>query len=137
MRLNDGRALPNFVYQALSGQPITVYGEGKQTRSFCYVSDLIDGIFRLSQSDEHFPTNIGNPAELTILEFAERIRAEFPNAPKIIYESLPEDDPKRRRPDISKAKRLLGWEPKVSLEEGLRHTLKYFKEEYAKMTHTR
>jgi len=137
MRLNDGRALPNFVYQALSGQPITVYGEGKQTRSFCYVSDLIDGIFRLSQSNEHFPTNIGNPTELTILEFAERIREEFPNAPKIIYEPLPEDDPKQRRPDISKAKRLLGWEPKVSLEEGLRHTLKYFKEQYEKMTHTR
>ena len=137
MRLNDGRALPNFVYQALSGQPITVYGEGKQTRSFCYVSDLIDGIFRLSQSNERFPTNIGNPVELTILEFAERIREEFPNAPKIVYEPLPEDDPKQRRPDISKAKRLLGWEPKVSLEEGLRHTLKYFKEQYAKMTHAR
>jgi dTDP-glucose 4,6-dehydratase len=137
MRLNDGRALPNFVYQALSGQPITVYGEGKQTRSFCYVSDLIDGIYRLSQSDEHFPTNIGNPAELTILEFAELIRAEFPSAPKIIYEPLPEDDPKQRRPDISKAKRLLGWEPKVSLEEGLRHTLKYFKEQYAKLTQGR
>jgi len=137
MRLNDGRALPNFVYQALSGQPITVYGEGKQTRSFCYVSDLIDGIFRLCQSNERFPTNIGNPVELTILEFAERIREEFPNAPKIVYEPLPEDDPKQRRPDISKAKRLLGWEPKVSLEEGLRHTLKYFKEQYAKMTHAR
>jgi len=137
MRLNDGRALPNFVYQALSGQPITVYGEGKQTRSFCYVTDLIDGIFRLSQSNERFPTNIGNPVELTILEFAERIRAEFPNAPKIIYEPLPEDDPKQRRPDISKAKKLLGWEPKVSLEEGLRHTLKYFKEQYAEMTRAR
>jgi len=134
MRLNDGRALPNFVYQALSGHPITVYGEGNQTRSFCYVSDLIDGIYRLSQSNERYPTNIGNPVELTILEFAERIRTEFPNVPKIIYEPLPEDDPKQRRPDISKAKRLLGWEPKVSLEEGLRHTLKYFKEQYAKMT---
>jgi len=137
MRLNDGRALPNFVYQALSGQPITVYGEGNQTRSFCYVSDLIDGIYRLSQSNERYPTNIGDPVELTILEFAERIRTEFPNAPKIIYEPLPEDDPKQRRPDISKAKRLLGWEPKVSLEEGLRHTLKYFKEQYAKMTRGR
>jgi len=137
MRLNDGRALPNFVYQALSGQPLTVYGEGKQTRSFCYVSDLIDGIFRLSQSNERFPTNIGNPNELTILEFAERIRAEFPNPPRIIYEPLPEDDPKQRRPDISKAKKLLGWEPKVSLEEGLRHTLKYFKEQYAKMVSAR
>lgn len=134
MRLNDGRALPNFVYQTLSGQPITVYGEGKQTRSFCYVSDLIDGIYRLSQSDEHFPTNIGNPTELTILEFAERIRAEFPNPPKIIYEPLPEDDPKQRRPDIAKAKKLLGWEPKVNLEEGLRLTLKHFKEQYAKMS---
>ena len=134
MRLNDGRALPNFVYQALSGKPLTVYGEGKQTRSFCYVSDLIDGIYRLSQSNEHLPTNIGNPTELSILEFAERIRAEFPNPPKLIFEPLPEDDPKQRRPDISKAKKLLGWEPKVSLEEGLHLTLQYFREQYAKMT---
>jgi len=134
MRLNDGRALPNFVYQALSGNPLTVYGEGKQTRSFCYVSDLIDGIYRLSQSNEHLPTNIGNPTELSILEFAERIRAEFPNPPKLIFEPLPEDDPKQRRPDISKAKKLLGWEPKVSLEEGLHLTLQYFREQYAKMT---
>ncbi|HUL34042.1 MAG TPA: UDP-glucuronic acid decarboxylase family protein [Candidatus Eisenbacteria bacterium] len=132
MRLNDGRALPNFVYQALSGKPLTVYGEGNQTRSFCYVTDLIEGIFLLSQSNEHLPTNIGNPVELTILEFAERIRAGFPNASKIIYEPLPEDDPKQRRPDISKAKKLLGWEPKVSLEEGLRLTLKYFTEQYTK-----
>ena len=137
MRLNDGRALPNFVYQALSGKPLTVYGEGKQTRSFCYVSDLIDGIYRLSQSNEHLPTNIGNPTELTILEFAERIRAEFPNPPKLIFEPLPEDDPKQRRPDISKAKKLLGWEPKVSLEEGLHLTLQYFRAQYAKMTATR
>jgi len=134
MRLNDGRALPNFVYQALSGKPLTIYGEGKQTRSFCYVSDLIDGIYRLSQSNEHLPTNIGNPTELTILEFAERIRAEFPNPPKLIFEPLPEDDPKQRRPDISKAKKLLGWEPKVSLAEGLHLTLQYFREQYAKMT---
>jgi len=124
--------LPNFVYQALSGQPLTVYGEGNQTRSFCYVSDLIEGIFLLSQSDEHLPTNIGNPVELTILEFAEKIRAQFPNAPKIVHEPLPEDDPKQRRPDISKAKKLLGWEPKVGLDEGLRLTLQYFKEQYAK-----
>jgi dTDP-glucose 4,6-dehydratase len=134
MRLNDGRALPNFVFQALSGQSVTVYGEGNQTRSFCYVSDLIEGVYLLSQSSEHFPTNIGNPTELTILEFAERIRSEFPNAPKIVFEPLPEDDPKQRRPDITKAKKLLGWEPKVGLEEGLRLTLKYFKEQYAKMT---
>jgi dTDP-glucose 4,6-dehydratase len=132
MRLNDGRALPNFVFQALSGNQITVYGSGKQTRSFCYVSDLIDGIYKLSQSDEHFPTNIGNPTELTIYEFAERIRGYFPNAPAIVHEPLPEDDPKQRRPDISKAKRLLGWEPKVGLEEGLRYTLDYFKQEFAR-----
>jgi dTDP-glucose 4,6-dehydratase len=132
MRLNDGRALPNFVFQALSGQPITVYGDGKQTRSFCYVSDLIDGIYKLSQSDEHFPTNIGNPSELSIYEFAERIRSYFPNALSIVHEPLPEDDPKQRRPDITKAKRLLGWEPKVSLEEGLKYTLDYFKEKFAK-----
>jgi len=134
MRLNDGRALPNFVFQALSGLPITVYGDGTQTRSFCYVSDLIDGIYRLSQSDEHFPTNIGNPTELTIYEFAEVIRSYFPNALPIVHEPLPEGDPKQRRPDITKAKRLLGWEPKVSLEEGLKHTLDYFKEKFAKST---
>src|SRR6202790_1147481 len=132
MRLNDGRALPNFVFQALSGTPITVYGDGKQTRSFCFVSDLIDGIYRLSQSDEHFPTNIGNPVEMTIYEFAVRILSYFPNAPKIIHELLPEDDPKQRRPDISKAKKLLNWEPKVGLEEGLRETLDYFKKQFSK-----
>lgn len=132
MRLNDGRALPNFVYQALTGTPITVYGDGKQTRSFCYVSDLIDGIYKLSQSDEHMPTNIGNPTELTIYEFAVRVLSHFPNARKIVFESLPEDDPKQRRPDISKAKRLLGWEPKVSLEDGLKLTIAFFKEQFAK-----
>lgn len=132
MRLNDGRALPNFVYQALSGQPITVYGDGKQTRSFCFVSDLIDGIYKLSQSDEHLPTNIGNPTELTIHEFAERVRCHFPNAPQIIFEPLPVDDPKQRRPDISKAKRLLGWEPKVGLEQGLKITIEFFKQQYTK-----
>jgi dTDP-glucose 4,6-dehydratase len=137
MRLNDGRALPNFVYQALSGQPITVYGDGGQTRSFCYVSDLIEGIYRLSQCDEHLPTNIGNPAELTIYEFAERIRTHFPNAPQIIHEPLPEDDPKQRCPDISKAKRLLGWEPKVNLEEGLKLTIRFFKEQFAGASHAR
>jgi len=131
MRLNDGRALPNFVYQALSGKPITIYGDGKQTRSFCYVSDEIEGIYRLILSDEHFPVNIGNPAELTILEFAERVRSHFPKAPGIVFEPLPEDDPKRRCPDISKAKRLLKWEPKVNLEEGLGLTIAYFKEVYA------
>jgi dTDP-glucose 4,6-dehydratase len=132
MRLNDGRALPNFVFQALAGQPITVYGDGKQTRSFCYVSDLIEGIYRLMLSDEHLPVNIGNPQEISILEFAERIRRHFDFAPPITFEPLPQDDPKQRCPDIRKAKRILGWEPRVELEEGLRVTLDYFKEQYAK-----
>jgi dTDP-glucose 4,6-dehydratase len=127
MRLNDGRALPNFVYQALSGKPLTIYGDGKQTRSFCYVSDLIDGIYRLMMSNEHLPTNVGNPNEITILEFAERIRKHFENPPPIVLEPLPQDDPKRRCPDISKARRILKWEPNVGLEEGLKMTLAYFK----------
>jgi dTDP-glucose 4,6-dehydratase len=131
MRLNDGRALPNFVHQALTGKALTVYGDGQQTRSFCYVSDLIEGIYRLMLSDEHTPMNIGNPQEITILEFAERIRAHFENAPAIVLEPLPQDDPKRRCPDITKATRLLKWEPKVALEEGLRMTLAYFKQRFA------
>jgi dTDP-glucose 4,6-dehydratase len=132
MRLNDGRALPNFVYQALSGQALTIYGDGKQTRSFCYVDDLIDGVYKLMLSDEHLPVNIGNPQEITILEFAERIRKHFDNVPQIIFEPLPQDDPKRRCPDISKAKRLLDWEPKINLEEGLKRTLAYFKQEFSR-----
>jgi dTDP-glucose 4,6-dehydratase len=128
MRLNDGRALPNFVYQALSGKPLTIYGDGKQTRSFCYVSDLIEGIYRLMMSDEHLPTNVGNPQEITILEFAGRIRKHFENVPPIVFEPLPQDDPKQRCPDISKARRILKWEPKVGLEDGLKMTLAYFKE---------
>ena len=132
MRLNDGRALPNFVYQALSGQALTIYGDGRQTRSFCYVDDLIDGIYKLMLSDEHLPVNIGNPQEITILEFAERIRQHFDNVPQIIFEPLPQDDPKRRCPDISKAKRILNWEPKVNLEEGLKRTLAYFKQEFSR-----
>ncbi len=136
MRLNDGRALPNFVHQALTGQPITVYGTGKQTRSFCYVSDLIDGIYRLMMSDEHYPTNIGNPHEITILEFAERIRTLLGVTAPIVFEPLPQDDPKQRCPDISKARRLLGWEPKVDLEEGLRRTLESFKKQFAETNAT-
>ena len=132
MRLNDGRALPNFVFQALSGKPLTIYGDGKQTRSFCYVADLIEGIHRLMMSNEHMPTNVGNPQEITILEFAERIRKHFENPPPIVFEPLPEDDPKRRCPDITKAKRILKWEPKVSLEEGLKLTLAHFKEVFNK-----
>ena len=131
MRLNDGRALPNFVHQALTGQSLTVYGTGKQTRSFCYVSDLIDGIYRLMMSEEHEPTNIGNPHEITILEFAERIRALLGVSTPIVFKPLPQDDPKQRCPDISKARRLLNWEPKVNLEEGLRLTLESFKKQFA------
>jgi dTDP-glucose 4,6-dehydratase len=131
MRLNDGRALPNFVFQALSGIPMTIYGDGKQTRSFCYVDDLVEGIYRLMKSDEHLPVNIGNPQEITILEFADRIRKHFPNPPPLVYKPLPEDDPKRRCPDITKAKRLLKWEPKVSLGEGLKVTMAYFKQVFA------
>ena len=130
MRLNDGRALPNFVFQALSEKPITVYGDGRQTRSFCYVSDLIDGIYRLALSREHLPVNIGNPEEITLLEFAERVRAHFPKAGPIVFEPLPEDDPKRRCPDIGKAKRLLGWEPTVRLGEGLKRTIEYFEGQF-------
>ncbi len=127
MRLNDGRALPNFVYQALTGEPITVYGDGSQTRSFCYVSDLIEGIYRLMMSDEHEPVNIGNPNEITILEFAQRIKELIGSPIPIEFRPLPQDDPKQRRPDISKAKRLLDWEPKVALADGLRITLDYFR----------
>ncbi len=130
MRLNDGRALPNFVYQALSGQPITVYGDGSQTRSFCYVSDLIEGIYRLMQSTEHEPVNIGNPQEITILEFAERIRSLTGSSAPITFKPLPKDDPKQRCPDITKARRILGWEPKVGLDEGLRLTLDYFRKKF-------
>jgi dTDP-glucose 4,6-dehydratase len=131
MRLNDGRALPNFVYQALRGQPITVYGDGKQTRSFCYVSDLIEGIYRLMNSDEHEPVNIGNPQEITILEFAERVRALLGSDVPIVFKALPQDDPKQRCPDISNAKRLLGWQPKVNLNEGLQLTLNFFRQQVA------
>jgi dTDP-glucose 4,6-dehydratase len=134
MRLNDGRVLPNFVGQALTGRPMTVYGDGGQTRSFCYVSDLIEGIYRLMMSNEHEPVNIGNPQEITILEFAERIRAQTGSQTSLVFEPLPVDDPKRRCPDISKAKRLLKWEPKVGLEEGLRLTIDFFSEQLSQAT---
>ncbi|MGA2631854.1 MAG: UDP-glucuronic acid decarboxylase family protein [Terriglobia bacterium] len=131
MRLNDGRALPNFVSQALTGQPITVYGDGRQTRSFCYVSDLIEGIYRLLLADEHEPVNLGNPQEISIREFAERIRALADIGTPIIFRPLPVDDPHRRCPDITKAKQLLKWQPKVSLDEGLRLTIDYFRRQLA------
>jgi dTDP-glucose 4,6-dehydratase len=126
MALNDGRVVPAFMDQALRGEPMTVFGDGTQTRSFCYVSDLVEGLFRLMRSDEREPVNLGNPLELTMLEFAERIQRITGTKSKLIFHPLPSDDPKRRRPDISKAKRVLGWEPKVELEDGLRETVAYF-----------
>lgn len=127
MRIKDGRSLPNFMCQALNGEDITVFGNGSQTRSFCYVSDLVDGIYRLLLSDEHEPVNMGNPAEITILQLAQEMLALTGSKSKIVFKPLPVDDPKIRQPDISKAKKVLGWEPKVSREEGLRKTLEYFK----------
>jgi dTDP-glucose 4,6-dehydratase len=127
MRLRDGRVVPAFVGEALRGEALTVFGDGQQTRSFCYVSDLVDGIYRLSQSDFHEPVNIGNPTEFTILEFAKLIVKITGSQSQISYEPLPEDDPKQRRPDISRAQKLLGWEPKVDLESGLRKTIDYFR----------
>jgi dTDP-glucose 4,6-dehydratase len=127
MRLDDGRVLPNFVGQALRGEPLTVYGEGRQTRSFCYVSDLVDGIFRLLQTDYHLPVNLGNPDEITIRQFAEEILRLTASKSTIVNRPLPADDPKQRRPDITLAKKLLGWEPKVTREEGLRRTVDHFK----------
>ncbi|WP_188133771.1 UDP-glucuronic acid decarboxylase family protein [Chitinophaga sp. CF418] len=128
MRLDDGRALPAFMSQALTGQDLTVFGDGSQTRSFCYVSDLVDGIYRLLLSDYHLPVNIGNPAEISLKEFAEEILALTGSKQKIIYQPLPKDDPKQRKPDITKAQELLGWAPKVDRKEGLKITYEYFKQ---------
>ena len=127
MRLNDGRVVPNFIAQALRGEPMTVYGDGSQTRSFCYVSDLVEGIVRLLRSEHPGPINCGNPMEVTILEFAERIKALTGSASPIVFEPLPEDDPKVRQPDITRARTLLGWEPQVGLDDGLRRTIDYFR----------
>ncbi len=129
MRLDDGRALPTFMSQALRGEDITVFGDGSQTRSFCYVDDLVDGIYRLLLSDYHLPVNIGNPSEITLQQFAEEVVALTGTSSKIVYEPLPQDDPKQRQPDITKAKAILGWEPKVDRSEGLKRTLAYFKEQ--------
>jgi dTDP-glucose 4,6-dehydratase len=128
MQINDGRVIPNFMCQALRGENLTVYGDGRQTRSFCYVSDEIDGILRLARSSEHEPVNIGNPTEFTILECAQKVIAITGSASKIQFEPLPQDDPKLRCPDISKARRLLSWEPRVHLESGLKLCLEYFRE---------
>jgi dTDP-glucose 4,6-dehydratase len=127
MKLDDGRVVPAFLDQALRGLPMTVFGAGSQTRSFCYVSDMVDGLYRLMLSDERYPVNLGNPTEMTILEFAEHIRRMTGTASTIVFEPLPEDDPKRRQPDIAKARALLGWEPRILLEDGLRHTVEYFR----------
>jgi len=127
MRIKDGRSLPNFMCQALNGEDMTVFGNGSQTRSFCYVSDLVEGIYRLLLSNEHEPVNMGNPAEITILQLAQEMLALTGSKSKIVFKPLPVDDPKIRQPDITKAKKILGWEPKVSREEGLRKTLIYFK----------
>ncbi len=126
MQLDDGRVVPAFIDQALRGEPLTVYGDGSQTRSFCYVRDLVDGLYRLALSEERYPVNLGNPREMTILEFADQIRNITGTKASIAFKPLPQDDPKRRQPDIAKAKRVLGWEPKVKLEEGLRETIAYF-----------
>ncbi|MCG8327006.1 MAG: SDR family oxidoreductase [Chitinophagales bacterium] len=128
MRVDDGRALPAFFSQAIRGEGLTVFGDGSQTRSFCFVDDLVEGIYRLLMSDHHLPINIGNPSEITIKEFAEEILELVGNpAAKIIYKPLPKDDPKVRKPDITKARKILGWEPKVDRKEGLKKTLEYFR----------
>ncbi|MGN6509850.1 MAG: UDP-glucuronic acid decarboxylase family protein [Chitinophaga sp.] len=132
MRLDDGRALPAFMSQALTGQDLTVFGDGSQTRSFCYVDDLVEGIYRLLLSDYHLPVNIGNPAEISLLQFAEEIISLTGTKQKIVFHPLPKDDPKQRKPDITKAKELLGWEPKVDRKEGLKITYEYFKQALGK-----
>jgi dTDP-glucose 4,6-dehydratase len=131
MKLNDGRVVPAFLGEALAGAPITVFGDGSQTRSFCYVTDLVDGLYRLMLCDERYPVNLGNPREMTILEFAEQIRRLTGSLSPTEFRPLPEDDPKQRRPDIGKARAILGWEPHVTLEDGLRLTVEYFRREAA------
>jgi dTDP-glucose 4,6-dehydratase len=129
MRVNDGRAIPNFLKQALTGKDLTVYGDGSQTRSFCFVSDLVEGLYRLLMSEQNYPVNIGNPNEMTIKEMADKILQATNSKSKIVQVPLPEDDPKIRQPDITRAKKYLNWEPVVSLNEGLQSTLEYFKEQ--------
>jgi dTDP-glucose 4,6-dehydratase len=131
LQLNDGRVISNFMKQALRGDPLTVYGDGSQTRSFCYVSDEIEGFLRLAKSDEHLPVNIGNPNEFTILECAQEVLKVTASKSKIIHEPLPQDDPKQRQPDITKARTLLGWEPKIQLPQGLQLSLEYFRKAVA------
>jgi dTDP-glucose 4,6-dehydratase len=127
MRLDDGRVVPSFIAQALKHKPVTVFGEGRQTRSFCYVSDLIEGIYRLMMSDYDLPVNIGNPTEMTVLEFAREIIRATRSRSKIVFKPLPQDDPKQRKPDITRARKILRWEPKVRLADGLAKTIGYFR----------
>ncbi len=129
MQHDDGRIVPNFIRQALRGEPMTVYGDGSQTRSFCYVDDLVEGLVRLSRSEEPWPVNLGNPEEMTVLEFARMIRDLAGSRSEIVFEPLPEDDPQRRRPDIGKARAVLGWSPRIGVEEGLRRTMEWFRKE--------
>ena len=131
MALDDGRVVPAFMDQALRGEPLTIFGDGLQTRSFCYVGDMVEGLVRLANSEERYPVNLGNPVELTMLEFAERISRLVGTQGKIVHQPLPSDDPTRRQPNIAKAKKVLGWEPKVSLEDGLRETVEYFRSRLA------
>ena len=128
MRLDDGRALPTFLSQALRGEDLTMFGDGSQTRSFCYVDDLVEGIYRLLLSDYASPVNVGNPSEITLMQFAEEVLALTGSKSKIVFKPLPQDDPKQRQPDITKARTILGWEPKVDRHEGLKRTLEYFKQ---------
>jgi dTDP-glucose 4,6-dehydratase len=127
MRLNDGRVVPAFVSQALHHKPISVFGNGSQTRSFCYCTDLVDGIYRLMLRGDHRPVNIGNPQEMTVLDFAHAIIRATRSRSRIVFKPLPEDDPRQRRPDISRARATLDWEPRVALDEGLRHTIAWFR----------
>ena len=131
MALNDGRVVPAFIDQALNGMPLSVFGDGSQTRSFCFVSDMVDGLLRLSESEERYPVNLGNPIEMTILQFAREIQARFDDSAGFDYKPLPSDDPKIRRPDIAKARKVLGWEPRVPLSEGLGITIDYFRNKVA------
>ncbi|MCX7956669.1 MAG: SDR family oxidoreductase [Endomicrobia bacterium] len=128
MRLNDGRVVPNFIYQALTNKPITVYGDGSQTRSFCYISDLVEGIYKLLNTKVLEPVNLGNPIEMKIIDFAKLIIKLTRSKSRIVFKGLPQDDPQKRKPDITKAKKMLNWSPKISIEEGLKLTLKYFKD---------
>lgn len=129
MRARDGRIVPNFLRQAMNGDPLTIYGDGSQTRSFCYATDLVDGIYRLMLSNEHQPVNIGNPREHTVLQFAELIKELMESKSEIVFEPLPQDDPKQRKPDITRARTILGWEPQVTLEDGLRMTAHHLRDD--------